>query len=173
MKLNKGYIHLYTGNGKGKTTAAFGLSIRAVGAGKSVFIAQFVKGMHYSELDTFKLIPEIKLKQYGLDCFIKNKPSQKDIDAAQIGFNEIATIIATNSTDLLILDEVCIALYYHLFDEEALLNLLKSKPEEMEIVLTGRYASKALYEVADLITEMKEIKHYYNDGVEARKGVEF
>ncbi len=173
MEQNKGYIHLYTGNGKGKTTAAFGLSIRAVGAGKSVFIAQFVKGMPYSELNTFKRIPEIEIKQYGLDCFIKNKSSQKDIDAAQIGFNEIATIIASNSVDLLILDEICIALYYHLFDEEALLNLLKAKPKEMEIILTGRYASKALYEIADLITEMKEIKHYYHDGVEARKGVEY
>jgi cob(I)alamin adenosyltransferase len=173
VKYNKGYIHLYTGNGKGKTTAAFGLAIRAVGAGRSVFIAQFVKGMPYSELDTFKRIPEIEIKQYGLDCFIKNKPSQKDIDAAQIGFKEITSIIATNSVDLLILDEICIALYYHLFDEELLLNLLKAKPKEMEIVLTGRYASKVLYEIADLITEMKEVKHYYNDGVEARKGIEY
>jgi cob(I)alamin adenosyltransferase len=173
MEQYRGYIHLYTGNGKGKTTAAFGLSIRAVGVGKSVFIAQFVKGMHYSEIDTFKRIPEIQLKQYGLDCFIKNKPSQKDIDAAQIGFNEIATIIASNSVDLLILDEICIALYYHLVDEEALLNMLKAKPAAMEIVLTGRYASKAMYEIADLITEMKEIKHYYNDRVEARKGIEY
>lgn len=173
MEQNKGYIHLYTGNGKGKTTAAFGLAIRAVGAGKSVFIAQFVKGMPYSELDTFKRIPEIEIKQYGLDCFIKNKPCQKDIDAAKIGFNKIATIIAANSVDLLILDEICIALYYHLFEEEALLNLLKVKPTAMEIVLTGRYASKALYEIANLITEMKEIKHYYNDGIEARKGIEY
>jgi cob(I)alamin adenosyltransferase len=173
VKHNKGYIHLYTGNGKGKTTAAFGLAIRAVGAGRSVFIAQFVKGMPYSELDTFKRIPEIEIKQYGLDCFIKNKPSQKDIDAAQIGFKKITSIIATNSVDLLILDEICIALYYHLFDEVALLNLLKAKPKEMEIVLTGRYASKVLYEIADLITEMKEVKHYYNDGVEARKGIEY
>ena len=173
MEQNKGYIHLYTGNGKGKTTAAIGLSIRAVGAGKSVFIAQFVKGMPYSELDTLKRIPEIALKQYGLDCFIKNKPSPKDIEAAQNGFNEIAKIIASNSVDLLILDEICIALYYRLFDEETLLSILKAKPEEMEIVLTGRYASKGLYEIADLITEMKEIKHYFNDGVEARKGVEY
>lgn len=173
MEQDKGYIHLYTGNGKGKSTAAFGLSIRAVGAGKSVFIAQFVKGMPYSELDTFKRIPEIEIKQYGLDCFIENDPTEKDIAAAQIGFDEIATIIASNNVDLLILDEICIALYYHLFDEEALLKLLKSKPKKMEIVLTGRYASKALYEIADLITEMKEIKHYFNDGVEARKGVEF
>lgn len=173
MEENKGYIHLYTGHGKGKTTAAFGLSLRAVGAGKSVFIAQFVKGMPYSELVTFQRIPEIEIKQYGLDCFIKNEPTQKDKDAAQIGLQEIAVMIESNRVDLLILDEICIALYYHLFDEEVLLNLLKAKPQEMEIVLTGRYAPKALYEIADLVTEMKEIKHYYQDGVEARKGIEY
>lgn len=173
MELQQAYIHLYTGNGKGKTTAAIGLAIRAVGAEKSVFIAQFVKGMHYSELETLKRIPEIEIRQFGLDCFIKNKPTQKDIDAARIGFSEVTKIILENSVDVLILDEICIALYYHLFEEEEVLNLLKVKPKEMEIVLTGRYASKALFEISDLVTEMTEVKHYYNNGVEARKGVEF
>ncbi|MDD3132159.1 MAG: cob(I)yrinic acid a,c-diamide adenosyltransferase [Bacteroidales bacterium] len=173
MKKDKGYIHLYTGNGKGKTTAALGLAIRAVGAGKRVFIAQFVKGMHYSELDALKRFPEIEIRQYGLDCFIKNEPTQKDIAAARAGLAEVVKIIAENRFDILILDEICIALYYHLFEEEEIIDLLKTKPEEMEVVLTGRYAPDALFEIADLVTEMKEIKHYYNNGVAAREGIEF
>lgn len=169
----KGYIHLYTGNGKGKTTAAFGLALRAVGAGKRVFIAQFVKGMHYAEIDSIQRFPEIELKQYGLDCFIVNEPTQDDIDAARVGLEEVSHIIAHNSVNMLILDEICIALHYHLFEISEVIELLKNKPEEMEIVLTGRYAPPELYEIADLVTEMTEIKHYYNQGVEARKGIEF
>lgn len=129
--------------------------------------------MHYSELDALNRFPEIKIRQYGLDCFIINKPTQKDIDAARAGLVEVAKVIDENNVDVLILDEICIALHYHLFEEEEIIHLLKTRPEEMEIVLTGRYAPEALYEIADLITEMKEIKHYYNDGVQARKGIEF
>lgn len=173
MENNKGFIHLYTGNGKGKTTAAIGLSIRAVGAGKRVFIAQFVKGMHYAELDTIKRIPEIEIHQYGLDCFIKNEPSHKDIEAAQKGLAEVSKVLSKNNFDVLILDEICIALHFHLVDEDHVLNILKAKPDNMEIVLTGRYAPKSLYEIADLITEMKEIKHYYTEGILARKGIEY
>lgn len=169
----KGYIQLYTGNGKGKTTAAFGLALRAVGAGKQVFIAQFVKGMHYAEIDAIQRFPEIKLKQYGLDCFIVNEPTQDDIDAAQKGLADVSRIIKENSVNMLILDEICIALHYHLFEIAEVVELLKNKPTEMEIVLTGRYATPELYEMADLVTEMTEIKHYYNQGVEARKGIEF
>ncbi len=168
-----GFIHLYTGNGKGKTTAAFGLALRAAGAGMHIFIAQFVKGMHYAELDAIKRFPEIELKQYGLDCFIENEPTEKDIQAARKGFDEVADIILKNQYDMVILDEVCIALYYHLFETEELLTVLKKKPEAMEIILTGRYAPPELFEIADLVTEMKEIKHYYAKGVKARPGIEF
>lgn len=168
-----GYIHLYTGNGKGKTTAALGLALRAAGAGKSIFIAQFVKGMHYSELDALKRFPEIELKQYGLDCFIVNEPTPKDIDAARKGLSEVTAIIAENKYDMVILDELCIALYYQLFDIRDMLALLRSKPDEMEIIMTGRYAPPELYDAADLVTEMTEIKHYYKKGIKARKGIEF
>lgn len=171
--MEKGYIHLYTGNGKGKTTAALGLAIRAIGAGNSVFIAQFVKGMHYSELDVLKRFPEITLKQYGLDCFIVNKPTQKDIDAAQIGWKETSAIIKQNRYDLVVLDEICIALYYHLIELHEVLDVLQKKTLSLEIVLTGRYAPKELIDKADLVTEMQEIKHYYNRGIEARKGIEY
>jgi len=169
----KGYIHLYTGNGKGKTTAALGLALRAAGAGLQVFIAQFVKGMHYSELESLGRIPEITIRQYGLDCFIVNEPTEKDIQAARKGLEEVAEIIRHNRAGVVILDEVCIALYYRLFDPKEIISLLKTKPEEMEIVMTGRYAPDELYEYADLITEMKEVKHYYNKGIDARKGIEF
>ena len=169
----KGYIHLYTGSGKGKTTAALGLALRAVGAGKKVFIAQFVKGMHYAELDALKRFPEIALKQYGLDCFIVNKPTQNDIDAAQKGLTDVSEIIVKNKYGMVILDEICIALHYHLFEIEQVIAVLKSKPVETEIILTGRYASPELYAIADLVTEMTEIKHYFNIGIKARKGIEF
>lgn len=169
----KGYIHLYTGNGKGKTTAALGLALRAAGAGLQVFIAQFVKGMHYSELESLGRIPEITIRQYGLDCFIVNEPNEKDIQAARKGLKEVTDIIRHNRAGVVILDEVCIALHYRLFGLEEIISLLKTKPEEMEIVMTGRYAPDELYEYADLITEMKEVKHYYNNGIDARKGIEF
>ncbi len=169
---SRGYIHLYTGNGKGKTTAAIGLAIRAAGAGKKVFIAQFVKGVHYSELEALRRFPEIVVRQYGLDCFIKQQPAPKDIEMAQKGLRETASIINNNKYDVVIMDEVCIALYYQLIGAAELTSVLKKKPEAMEIVLTGRKAPKELYEISDLITEMKEIKHYYNKGVQARKGIE-
>ncbi|MHC1705145.1 MAG: cob(I)yrinic acid a,c-diamide adenosyltransferase [Tenuifilaceae bacterium] len=170
----RGYIHLYTGNGKGKTTAALGLALRAIGAGQQVFIAQFVKGMPYSEiLSIKKYLPGITLLQYGLDCFIVNEPTDKDIEAARKGLLEVSEIIASNLYDMVILDEICIALYYKLFSLNEVIDLLKSKPEPTELVLTGRYAPAQLIEIADLVTEMKEIKHYYNQGIEARKGIEF
>jgi len=169
----EGYIHLYTGNGKGKTTAALGLALRAVGAGKRVFIGQFVKGMHYAELESIARFPEIIIKQFGLDCFIENQPTQNDIDAARKGLSEVATIIKENQFDIIVLDEICIALYYHLFEIDEVINLLSERTSETEIILTGRYAPKELYNIADLITEMKEIKHYYNKGVQARKGIEY
>jgi len=170
----KGYIQLYTGNGKGKTTAALGLALRAAGNNMKIFVAQFVKGMHYSELDTIKNnLPQIEIKQYGLDCFIVNAPTEKDINAARNGFNEVKKAVLSGCYDLIILDEACIAIFYKLFTVEELIDLIKLKKEETEIVITGRYAPPELVEIADLVTEMKEIKHYYAKGVEARKGIEF
>lgn len=169
----KGYIQIYTGNGKGKTTAAIGLAVRAVGAGKKVFFAQFVKGQIYSEIKAInEFLPSIKVKQYGLDCFIYNDPTQTDIDAAREGFNEVAQIIASAEYDVVVLDEANIALYYRLFTIDELISLLLNKPEETEIIITGRYAPDELIELADLVTEMREIKHYYAQGVEARIGIE-
>jgi cob(I)alamin adenosyltransferase len=170
---HKGLIHLYTGNGKGKTTAALGLALRAAGAGKKIFIAQFVKGMHYSELDALKRFPEIEIHQFGLDCFITKEPTSEDIEAALRGLSVAENIALEGKHDVLILDEICIALYYKLFDIERLIKLLKTKPNEMEIIMTGRYAPDELIDISDLVTEMKEVKHYYQLGIVARKGIEF
>ncbi len=170
----KGYIQIYTGNGKGKTTAAIGLSVRAVGAGKKVFFAQFVKGRIYSEVKAIQsLLPSITMKQYGLEFFINKNPTQADIDKAREGFSEVSEVIASGQYDMVVLDEANIAIYYHLFTVEELIGVLKKKPDETEIIITGRYAPLELIEFADLVTEMQEIKHYYSQSVEARVGIEF
>jgi len=167
-----GMVHVYTGKGKGKTTAAFGLAIRAVGAGKNVYIAQFVKGMKYSELKSLKKIEKIKIKQYGLNYFIKGKAEQEDINAARKGLNEVTTILKSGEYELVILDEANIAVYYDLFSVGHLIEAIENRAEEVEVVITGRYAADKIIEYADLVTEMKEIKHYYQKGVKARIGIE-
>lgn len=169
----KGFIQIYTGNGKGKTTAAFGLSLRAVGAGKKVFFAQFVKGKIYSEIEAVqKFLPSIVVKQYGLGCFIVNAPTWQDIDAARKGLFEVSQIISSGEYDIVVLDEANIAIHYQLFTAVELISILRNKPKETEIIITGRYAPDELIEIADLVTEMKEIKHYYTKGIAARVGIE-
>ena len=169
----KGYVHVYTGNGKGKTTAAIGLAIRAAGAGMRVYIAQFVKGMHYSELGALdRYADRITLKQYGRDCFIEKEPDQEDIQAARQGLEEVKGILASRDYQMVILDEANIATRYNLFSPDELIEVIRSKPESVELVITGRNADPKVVALADLVTEMKEIKHYYNRGVQARPGIE-
>ena len=170
----KGYVQLYTGDGKGKTTAAFGLALRATGAGKRVFLGQFVKGKRYSETEAVEqMIPRITIRQFGRDCFIVKNPEKEDIEAARNGLKEVEKIIRSGNYDIVILDEACIAIYYRLFTEEELIGILDNRPEGTEIVITGRYATPGLIGYADLVTEMKEVKHYYQQGVKARKGIEY
>ena len=169
----KGYVQVYTGDGKGKTTAALGLALRAAGAGLRVYIAQFVKGMKYSELNIIpKLQKFITLKQYGRNCFIYKSPEEEDIKAAQEGLREVKEIMCSGEYQVIILDEANIATYYKLFTADDLLNFIHEKPEDVELVITGRMADPKIIEAADLVTEMKEIKHYYRKGVEARDGIE-
>jgi cob(I)alamin adenosyltransferase len=171
---SKGYIHVYTGNGKGKTTAALGLALRAVGAGKKVFFAQFIKGKIYSEIEAVrKFVPGITIKQYGLGCFIVEKPTETDIRAARKGLAEVADVLKSDKYDVVVLDEATIALYYQLFSTDEFLDILKNKKQETEIVVTGRYAPPDLIEMADLVTDLQEVKHYYTKGIEARKGIEY
>jgi len=165
-------VHVYTGSGKGKTTAAIGLAVRAVGAEMKVFIGQFVKGMKYSELTTLSKIENIDIKQYGLDCFIVNEPEEKDIKAARCGLKEVSSILKSGDYQLVILDEANIAVYFKLFSVQELLKAIEERAEGVEVVVTGRKADPELIEYADLVTEMNEIKHYYKHGVQARKGIE-
>jgi cob(I)alamin adenosyltransferase len=172
--VNKGYIHIYTGNGKGKTTAAFGLALRASGAGLKVYIGQFIKGKVYHEIKALnKNFPNITIRQFGLGCFILKDPTKEDKEAAQSGFEKIKIIIEGSKYDLVIMDEVNIALYFQLIDLQDLIEVIRNKPAPVELVLTGRYAPDELIACADLVTEMKEIKHYYQNGIEARKGIEY
>ena len=172
-KLKKGYVQVYTGDGKGKTTAAFGLALRAAGYDLQVFIAQFIKGRRYSEIKSLeKLKDNITVKQYGRGFFIRKKPCDEDIKAAKAGLEEIKELLASGKYDLVILDEINIAVYFKLLSVEDILDLIDLKPDDVELVLTGRKVDPKVIEKADLVTEMREIKHYYNNGIVARSGIE-
>ena len=171
----KGYTHIYTGNGKGKTTAAMGLAMRAVGAGLKVYIGEFIKGMEYGEVKVIhQRFPEITVDLYGLDvgCIIDRKVTAEDYQAAADGLAKAKAALASGNYDLVILDEITIPVSLGLLNEEEVIALIKQKPEETELVLTGRYASPSLIEEADLVSEMKEVKHYYQQGVLSRTGID-
>lgn len=170
--MEKAYVQVYTGSGKGKTTAALGLAVRAACAGFNVYIGQFLKGFDYSELKLSDHFDNITIDQYGRDYFIKNKPGEEDKALADIGFEKVKEILKSDSYDVVILDEICIAIMMGLVDEDDLIDLLKNRNPGIEVVLTGINASEKLIEFADLVTEMKEVKHYYKQGVLARKGIE-
>ena len=167
-----GYIQIYTGNGKGKTTAALGLALRAAGAGLKVFIGQFLKtqSSEHQALNRFEDL--IKIETYGGPKFIKT-PSVEDKNMAEKGFKSCMDSINSGKYDVVILDEINVAIHLGLLNLEQVLVLLKKKPKDVEIILTGRYAPKELIEIADLVTEMHEVKHYYHKGIKARKGIEF
>ena len=169
----QGYIHVYTGNGKGKTTAAMGLAVRAAGAGLKVYIAQFVKHGEYSEIKGLKRLSDrITVEQFGSGRFIKGRPSTEDVAVAQQGLEKVKSILAAGEHQVVILDEANVAVSLDLFSEQALLEVIMSKPDETELIITGRGATTKIIESADLVTEMKEIKHYFKNGVEARIGIE-
>lgn len=168
-----GFVHVYTGDGKGKTTAAFGLALRAAGAGKRVFIAQFVKSMIYSEVKTVdQFLPNITVRQYGLNCFLINTPDENDMEAARKGLEEVKQLVSSGEYDMVVLDEATIAVFYNLITSTELIDTIKGRNPRTEIVVTGRYASSDLIEIADLVTDMKEVKHYYRKGIESRVGIE-
>lgn len=174
MSLEKGYIHVYTGPGKGKTTSALGLGLRAAGAGLKVYMIQFMKGRRYSELDAVENLHNFTIVQYGRDEFVsKENPEQIDIDLAQHGFTRAQEIVKNGKYDMLILDEINVAVDYNLISLKDVLKLIEEKPEKLELVLTGRYADPELSKIADLVTEMLEIKHPYQQGVLARKGIDY
>lgn len=165
-------IQVYTGNGKGKTTAAFGLALRASGAGLNVYIAQFAKGRICSEHRALKKIKNIKVEQFGRDFFLSHKPQAIDMELARQGLEKIKKIIVSKNYRVIILDEINIALKFKLVRLKDVLDLIKHTPENIELVLTGRYAPARLIKVADLVSEINEVKHYYRRGFKARKGLE-
>jgi len=172
-EFERGYVHVYTGDGKGKTTAAVGLAVRAAGAGLRVFIAQFVKSGRYSEIEALERFEgQIVCRQYGRGCWLRGEPSDEDIRLAREGYKEVREIIASGTYQVVILDEADIATWFQLIAVDELLELIDLKPERVELVFTGRRADPRLIHRADLVTEMREVKHYYQKGVMARKGIE-
>ncbi len=169
----RGYVHVYTGDGKGKTTAAIGLAVRAAGAGLKVYIAQFIKMGNYSEIKSLKRFSDlITIEQYGLGRFLDSEPSQRDIAVARKGLEMVKNVMASGKVDLVILEEANVAVNFGLFPVQTLVKLIVEKPENIELVITGRGASPRVIKVADLVTEMKMVKHYYEKGIQARVGIE-
>jgi cob(I)alamin adenosyltransferase len=174
-KLERGLVQVYTGNGKGKTSAAFGLALRAIGRGLKVYIIQFIKGgFDYGELYAIDKFPNLKLKAFGRGKFITEKPAGKeDIKLAEEALALAEKVVKSGGYDIVILDEINVALSLRLISLEKVLELIKNKPKHVELVLTGRSVADEIVEAADLITEMKEIKHPFNKGYQARKGIEY
>lgn len=170
--LEKGYIQVYTGNGKGKTTAALGITLRTICAGNRVFFGQFMKGQDYSEKKAVHCLTGLTMEQFGGVCFVNGTPTEKDISDAQKGLARMKEVLSSGGYDLVVFDEINTSLFFHLVTVEEVLAVLDLKPEKTEVILTGRYAPQEIMDRADLVTEMKEIKHYYNAGVDARVGIE-
>jgi cob(I)alamin adenosyltransferase len=169
----QGYVQVYTGNGKGKTTAALGLSIRAAGAGLKVFIGQFIKKGDYSEINALSRFSDlIRVEQFGQGRFISGKPDPEDVALCRIGLARIREVIASGRYQVVILEEANIAVKYGLIQEGELIDLIITKPAELELVITGRDATDRIIALADLVTEMRAVKHYYEKGVVSRVGIE-
>jgi len=174
-KLEKGLVQVYTGNGKGKTSAAFGLALRAIGRGLKVYIIQFIKGgFDYGEMYIVNKLPNLTLKAFGRGKFVMTKPPEKeDVTLAEEALKLAKEIVQSGKYDVVVLDEINVALSLKLIKLEQVLELIECKPEHVELVLTGRDAPTEIVEAADLVTEMKEVKHPYKKGLQARKGVEY
>lgn len=166
-------IQVYTGEGKGKTTAALGLAVRAIGAGLKVYICQFLKGRCCCELITLKKLKDIKIEQFGKSCFIRKTPTKKDITSAQAGLRRVNDALRKRRYDVIILDEINVAVRLGLIKLNALTKIIKNTPKETELILTGRGAHPEIIKIADLVSDIKEKKHYYKSGLKARRGIEF
>ena len=175
--LEHGYIQIYTGDGKGKTTASLGLALRALGHGWKVLIIQFTKGdsaTSYGEIASSEFLPNLKVVQFGMDrvCYSHNV-CLDDYREAKKGWEFAKNAIESGEYQLIILDEINICTSMNMVKVSEVKDALLNKPENLEIVLTGRYAHPELQNIADLVTEMKPIKHYFDNGVMARQGIEY
>jgi cob(I)alamin adenosyltransferase len=170
----RGYVHVYTGDGKGKTTAALGMALRAVGAGWRVFFAQFAKGTASSELAAMESLSKaLTVRRFGRPSFVELEPDQEDFDRAKQGLLECKKAAASGDYRLVILDEANVATALGLFRLDDLIELIDGRHRDVELVITGRWAHRHIIARADLVTEMQEIKHYYQQGVLARTGIEW
>jgi cob(I)alamin adenosyltransferase len=174
-RLVRGYVQIYTGNGKGKTTAALGLAFRAMGRGLKTYIGQFIKGQKYGEIEASRCSNGlITLEQYGRDTFLHvgQNATEEDKKMAKEGLARARKAMHSGEYDIIILDEIITTHYFKLVSIEEMLNLIAEKPVNVELVMTGRHAPRKLQEAADLVTSMNEVKHYYKKGVTARDGIE-
>ncbi|MBT8507243.1 cob(I)yrinic acid a,c-diamide adenosyltransferase [Methanomicrobiaceae archaeon CYW5] len=169
----KGYVHVNTGNGKGKTTAALGVALRTVLCGKRVYFAQFIKGADTSELLLPGYLEGFTIVQYGRGRFVGQQPDPQDIHAARRGFGICREILVSGAYDLVVLDEVNLAVHYDLLTIEEVIDALDHRAPHVEVICTGRYAHPNIVDYADLVTEMVMIKHYYGRGVRGRRGIEY
>jgi cob(I)alamin adenosyltransferase len=174
-KYNRGLIMVFTGDGKGKTTAALGQALRALGHGKKVLVIQFMKGRKYGEvLCAEQCLPNLTFKLCGLDSFVmRGNPAPVDVELAREGFNLGKASIQSGEFDLVILDELNIAIDFGLIPLKDVLDALKAKAQKVDVILTGRYAPKEIVDIADTVSEVKEIKHHYSQGIKERAGIEF
>lgn len=174
MSKKLGLIHIYTGSGQGKTSAAFGLAWRALGAGLKVCLIQFMKTGQYSEIKALRKFKKASLCQFGRKSFVNlKKPAKIDVDLAEKGLEKAQDVLKSKKYNLVILDEINVAIKFKLLKLLKLLKLIKEKPKRVELVLTGRYAHPKVIKLADYVTEMKEIKHPFKRGLSARRGVDY
>lgn len=175
MSERMGLIHLYTGDGKGKTTCALGLAVRAAGYGYRSFIGQFMKGQKYGEIFSLKkLFPLVVIEQFGLKEFVHpEKPRKIDFEMAKKGLSRMEEVLISGIYKIVVFDEINVTVHFGLLKSEEVIDVIKKKPAETEIILTGRYAPPEFYEIADLISEVRKVKHYFDKGIMARKGIEY
>jgi len=169
-----GLIHVKTGDGPGKTTSAFGLALRAAGRGFKVYIAQFMKRGDYGELIAVRPLPNIVVEQFGREAFVdRGRPEEVDVELAREGLRRVEEVVMSGEHDVVIMDEVNVALDYGLISLDDVLRIVRGKPRHVELILTGRGAPPQLYEVADYVTEFREVKHPWRRGIAGRRGIEF
>jgi len=175
QRLERGLIQVYTGDGKGKTSAAFGLALRAVGRDLKVYVIQFIKGgFDYGELYVVERLPNFSLKAFGRGKFITDfPPTEDDVKLAKEAFELAKEVVSGGEHDVVVLDEINVALHLKLIETEEVVDLIRRKPKHVELILTGRYAPSEVVELADLVTEMKDVKHPFTKGVSPRKGIDY
>jgi len=171
----EGRVEVFTGEGKGKTTAALGVALRASGHGLKVFIVYFMKGSFpYGEQQVLSRLPGISFAKFGLESFVDpNNITEAEKEQAQRALQKAEEVIFSNEYDIVILDEINLAAAWKLVDIDEVIKLVKGKPGKVELILTGRHADDRLIELADLVTEMTKIKHPYDKGILARKGIDY